>query len=141
VTHVESMRELVDIAVFERLLQAIAIAGPVVGALSGLILGVRRRAPAAGLVKGIALGALGPVLFALWRLYSYLVRYDPATGYVGLHRVDVLLLNVLIFVAIGAVLGIAYARLFRAGAVENTQSDNTKKGDGSCEPPTNPKGS
>jgi len=135
------MRELVDIAVFERLLRAIAIAGPVVGALLGWLIGVRRETPTAGLAKGIALGAIGPVLFVLWRLYSYLVRYDPITGYVGLHRVDVLLLNVLIFLAVGAVLGIAYARLFRAGAVENTQSDNTKKADGSCEPPANPKGS
>lgn len=136
----EQMRELVDIGAFERLLQAIAVAGPVGGALLGLFLGIKRGAPAVGLAKGIALGALGPVLFAMWRLYAYLVRYDPSTGYVGLHRVDVLLLNVLIFVAVGAILGIAYERLFRAGAADGARKRNTPE-EGSREPPTNSKGS
>jgi hypothetical protein len=110
----EQMRELVDVAAFERLLVVVAVVAPLAGALVGLAVGMRRKTAKAGVAKGLVVGLLGPVLLGMWRLYDYLVRFDPATGYVGLHRVDVLLLNGLIFVAVGAVLGVAYGLLFRS---------------------------
>ena len=75
----EQMRELVDATAFEHMLMALAVAGPILGILSGLIVGTRAGAPRAGVLKGLAIGALGPILFGMWRLYNHFVRFDPAT--------------------------------------------------------------
>jgi len=107
-------REIVDLGQFARGVQALALAVPVVAILISLIVGAARKQIAAGLVKGVALGLLGPIIYGLWLLYSYNIRYDPKTGYVGLHHVSVLLLNVAVFAAVGVVLGLAYRRVFRA---------------------------
>lgn len=107
-------REIVDLQQFARAVQLLAIAVPLIAIIVGLIVGARRRNIIAGLGKGIAIGVLGPLLYGLWLMYSYLIRYDPQTGYVGLHRVTVLLVNVAIFAGIGVVLGLVYSRVFRA---------------------------
>ena len=65
--------------------------------------------------RGAALGLVGPILYGLWRWYSWLVRLDPATGYVGLHKPSVLFLNVIAFAAVGIILGMAYGRILRRG--------------------------
>ncbi len=68
--------------------------------LSGAIWGYRAIG-ARGLVAGLA----GPLLFALWQLHKYVTRYDPVTGYFGLEKVSVLLLEVALFIVLGALLG------------------------------------
>lgn len=120
--------EIVDLNQFARAIQLLAIAIPVVAIIVGLVVGARRRNLVAGLGKGIVIGLLGPLLYGLWLMYSYLIRYDPQTGYVGLHRVTVLLLNVAIFAVIGVVLGLVYRRVFRA----------TPEIDASAEPTVHP---
>lgn len=107
-------REIVDLQQFARAVQLLAAGIPLVAIIIGLIVGARRRNLAASLGKGVAIGLLGPLLYGLWLMYSYLIRYDPRTGYVGLHRVTVLLLNVAIFAVIGVVLGLVYRRVFCA---------------------------
>jgi hypothetical protein len=106
--------EIVDLGQFARVVQALAVAVPVVAILIGLIVGAARKQLAAGLTKGVAVGLLGPIIYGLWLLYSYNIRYDPRTGYVGLHHVSVLLLNVAVFAVVGVLLGLAYSRVFRA---------------------------
>lgn len=105
--------ELIDLRRFDALMRAVAVVLPVVGVLLGLAMGAARRALGEGLKRGVALGLLGPVGYGLWRLFAWLVRYDPQTGYCGLHRVSVLLLNVLLFVLVGTILGVLYGRLWR----------------------------
>jgi hypothetical protein len=106
------MKEIVDAAAVERVLLLVAVAAPLVAVAIGAVAGARSCGSRLGAAKGLSVGALGPLCYGLWHLYSYLVRYDPATGYVGLHRVSVLALNVGIFIAVGAVLGVLYSRIF-----------------------------
>jgi multisubunit Na+/H+ antiporter MnhB subunit len=97
------MHELLDIATFEHLLIGACIALTVAGIVLGVVL--RRRASIAP--AGVAaLALIGPVVYVGWVFYSWMVRYDPQTGYVGLHKVSVLLINVGVFVVLGIVAGL-----------------------------------
>ena len=121
------MREIVDVATVERVLVLLAIVVPVVAVAIGGVVGARTCGSVLGALKGLSVGALGPLCYGLWRLYSYLVLYDPETGYVGLHRVSVLALNLGIFIVVGAILGVVYSRVFRGAgdaSAEDTQSSS-----------------
>jgi len=59
----------------------------------------------AGKKNGVWLAALGPLLYAAWRCHVYVTRFDPNTGYFGLDRVSVLLLEVVLAVALGTAVG------------------------------------
>ena len=107
------MREIVDVAVVERVLLLLAVAVPAVATLIGALAGARTRRALIGAAKGLSVGILGPLCYGLWHLYSYLVRYDPATGYVGLHKPSVLFINVAAFAAFGVVIGLIYGRILR----------------------------
>jgi hypothetical protein len=48
-------------------------------------------------------------------MYRHMVRYDPETGYVGLHKMSVLLTNVVLFTLVGLLLGLAYGKLLASG--------------------------
>lgn len=118
----DSWRELIDLNQFEALLRAVAIVLPAAGVLLGLGVGWLRKAVAVTLVRGIAFGLLGPLVYGLWRFFAWMVRYDLVTGYCGLHKVSVLLLNVVVFALVGIGLGVLYGRLLRPapGAPEPT---------------------
>ncbi len=115
------MREIVDVAVVERVLLLLAVAVPAVATLIGALAGARTRRALIGAAKGLSVGILGPLCYGLWHLYSYLVRYDPATGYVGLHKVKVLALNVGIFIVVGAIVGVLYSRVFPGASDSSTE--------------------
>jgi hypothetical protein len=97
------MRELIDIATFERLLVVACVALTAAGIVIGVVLRRRGRVTSGG---AVALALIGPVVYAGWEFYSWMVRYDPQTGYVGLHRVSVLLINVGVFAALGIIAGL-----------------------------------
>lgn len=97
--------EIIDERTFEALLRTLAVIGPLLGLAAGAWGGARRER----LLRGLAVGSLGPLTWGLWRLYSYLVRYDPQSHYFGLEKVSVLGLNLLIFTAVGGVLGLLWA--------------------------------
>jgi len=105
--------EIVDLQQFTRCLQALAIALPLIAVAVSVIVGVKKKHLGQSIVKGIVLGLWGPLIYALWLLYSFFVRYNPQTGEAGLHRVSVLLINVAIFAVIGVLLGFVYSRIFR----------------------------
>lgn len=105
--------ELIDLRRFEVLVRGLAVALPVVGVLLGVGVGLARKTLRVGLVRGGALGLLGPIIYGLWRFFAWMVRYDPVTGYCGLHKVSVLLLNVAVFALVGIGLGVVYGRLGR----------------------------
>lgn len=102
------MHEIINLAAFAKAILWLAIVLPVLG----VVVGLATRA----VVKGLAVGLLGPLIYGLWLLYSHLIRYDPATGYCGLHRTSVLLLNVSLFAVVGIALGALYGRVFRPAA-------------------------
>ncbi len=105
------MTELVTVEQADAFFRALIWVGPLLGAVIGIVVGYLRRRPLVGLGQGFAVGLLGPVIFAMWSLYSHTVRFDPETGGAGLHRVSVHALNALIFIAVGVVLGVIYRRL------------------------------
>lgn len=107
------MHEIITLEQFGRALGALAMAGPLLGAtVGGVVAWVgRRRQP---FLRGLALGMLGPLLWLAWLLFRWTVRIDPETRYVGLYRPQVLIADVLIFVAAGIALGLLYRRIFRS---------------------------
>ncbi|MGD9496223.1 MAG: hypothetical protein AB7Y46_07930 [Armatimonadota bacterium] len=99
------MQELVTVEQAEAVLGALVWAGPVLGLVVGALVGALRRRTPCGAWRGLAVGLLGPIIYLMWRLFSFLVRYDPETGRAGLHSVATLALSALLFVAVGALLG------------------------------------
>lgn len=102
------MTELVTTEQVESVLGVLIWAGPLAGALVGIIVGSMRKCPLRGLWQGVAVGLLGPIINALWLLHSSMMRYDPQTGVAGLHRVSAHVISALIFIAIGLLLGVIY---------------------------------
>ena len=96
------MRELITPAQSEQLVVIVALATALIGAVWGYRALGRR---------GVAAGLCGPLIFALWQFHKYVTRYDPATGYLGLNKVKVLLLEVVLFIGIGAALGWVWSEI------------------------------
>ncbi|MCC7494363.1 MAG: hypothetical protein IT204_18545 [Fimbriimonadaceae bacterium] len=106
----DEMKELLDEQQVAQAIRLLGLLGPLVGLTGGLVWArLRGLKPRLGLLWGLFYGLLGSLVWGLWKLYSHLVRYEPAADprqdYFGLERVDVLLLNVLIFATVGALVG------------------------------------
>ena len=97
------MRELITVEQFSRGFACACGAWLLACLLVGLV--GHRRGKAGPLARSLAWAALGPIALALWQYYSWTVRVVPETGYVGLHKVRVFALNLLVFVALGTLLG------------------------------------
>ncbi|MCK4323994.1 MAG: hypothetical protein KAW89_05640 [Armatimonadetes bacterium] len=110
------MHELIDLGKFELALQILAAATLPAGLIVGTYLGRARGAMRNYMIRGAAVGLLGPIIYVLWRYYRWMVRLAPESGYVGLHRPGILALNVGVFIIVGAILGLAYTRIFRGDA-------------------------
>ncbi len=106
------MHEIITLEQFGRTMAVVAVAGLLLGAIvgAGIAWARRSRQP---LLRGLALGSLGPLLWLAWLLFRWTVRIDPQTHYVGLYRPQVLIADVLIFVAAGIALGLLYRKVFR----------------------------
>jgi hypothetical protein len=115
------MREIVDIRTVDT---AIKLSGAVwLGAclLTGALSAVARRQGLGALLKGAFLGSIGPVVVGLWLLYSWMTRYDPQTGYLGLDKVWVLAVNAVLFIVVGAAYGSLGGRLWARGAPQEAE--------------------
>lgn len=101
--------ELITVEQFEPLWLALCVVWTLVLACVALL-----RARRGGEWRPLsALALAGPVGGALWFLYRARTAYQPETGIAGLHRVSVLLTNLVLFVAVGAALGILIGQLAR----------------------------
>jgi hypothetical protein len=60
--------------------------------------------------RGVLAGLIGPLIFGLWQFHKWITRYDPQTEYFGLDKVWVLLLEIVLFVALGAAAGIVWKK-------------------------------
>jgi NhaP-type Na+/H+ or K+/H+ antiporter len=89
------------------------IVGPVLGLLAGFLLGRITGKSREYASKGLFFGLFFTLNIFLYKFYSYMVRYDPETGYVGLHKVSVFLMNIGIFILLGLVLGFLYRLFFK----------------------------
>ena len=109
------MRELVTVEQAERAIGLLAVALPPAGLALGGILGAVRRRPGRGLAIGLLCGAVGPAIWALWRMYNGIV------GVYGLDSVKGLLICIALFVAIGLAVGAAIGLLWRRRSGERLE--------------------
>lgn len=107
----DEMKEIIDARTAEYIIRAIAIGGPVAGLVIGSVVGMVRKRLVRKMLEGLGIGCLGILVWVMWVYYSWTVRYDPKTGYVGLHKVSVLLTNIVVFAAVGAAVGIVWGRV------------------------------
>jgi len=61
--------------------------------------------------RGVNLGFIGPLVFCLWQFHKWITRYDGQREYFGLDKVWVLVLEIVLFVALGAAAGIVWKKL------------------------------
>jgi hypothetical protein len=98
------LREMVDLATASRWVEWAAAAAAGL-AVALLIVGLCSRR--ARLLLWAATLAPWALLLAIgWRVYLWRVRFDPATGFCGLHSVRVLVGNVAAAAAIGVLYGL-----------------------------------
>jgi len=109
------MREIVDLATVDKVILGLGAAW-LVGSLVVGGLRLKRAASRKATAKALVVASLGPVLIGLWKLYLYLVRFDPRTGYFGLVSVKILLLCLVIFLGIGVIYGRCLSALSEPGA-------------------------
>lgn len=102
------LREIIEVGTVERWFVMLAIAGPVIGLLLGAAVGARKRDPKRGALLGLCIGLLGTLNYLLWRLYNALTDAN------GLDTVKNVVINGVVFVVVGALvgLGIGYLRRF-----------------------------
>jgi hypothetical protein len=103
----DEMQELITVAQAERVIAILAVALPAAGLVLGAIIGAARRSPVRGLLLGLLCGLVGPAVWLLWRMYGAIV------GVYGLDSVRGLLVNLVLFVGIGLVVGLAAGLLRR----------------------------
>lgn len=111
----EIMRELITIDTFDAWLRWLAIVSLPVSIGIGLLWTWRLTHPRKwmlGALTGLLCGLALPLVYGLWRFYLWRIRIDLDRDFVGLHRVDVLLGNLLIFTLAGIAVGII-VRLYR----------------------------
>lgn len=119
----EEMREIVEIGAVDAAVKVGAVVWLLACLLGGLVVGAARRAWKASLVRAVSVGAIGPAVGALWLLYSYMVRYDPETGYFGLDKLWVLAVNAVVFVLVGAAFGYLIRRVWAQPSAPLTEAE------------------
>ncbi len=99
------MKQLIDPKSAERVLLFIAVAGPLIGVIFGALLGAHTRRARVSILTGVLIGCVGPLIYGLWHVYGAI------TDAFGLDSVANLVLQLILFAAIGALLGVAVIRL------------------------------
>ena len=108
------MREIVDAEQVGRLFAVLAFLLPPLCLLGGWWFGGRRRMARQGAIYGLLAGLLGPLNWTLWTVYNRI------TDTVGLDTVRNLVINVALFVVVGALIGVAAGlAIRRVGAPPN----------------------
>jgi hypothetical protein len=94
------MKQLVDPDSVERVLLFVAVAGPLVGLIVGALLGAHEKCAARRVIAGVLLGGIATLVYWMWRLYGVI------TNAFGLDSAANLCLQLVLFAALGALLGI-----------------------------------
>jgi hypothetical protein len=71
--------------------------------------------------RGLVGAIPGVLILPLWMFHKWITRYDPQSGYFGLDKVKVLLMEVVLFVVLGVVMGWVWNTISRRDAKVSTQ--------------------
>lgn len=99
------MRELIDPRAVERMLAFLAVGGPLAGLMFGALLGAHEAHSGRRVVAGTLIGALGTVVWGMWHVYGAI------TDKLGLDSLANLGLQLVLFAATGAAVGVCIARI------------------------------
>ena len=113
----DEMREIVTVEQVNAAFLALAIAGPLLGAAIGAFAGQRKGDLKGGLKRGLLIGLLGPLNLLLWNVYNLL------TDRMGLDSVKNLLVQLALFIVLGAAAGFALRR--RPSRANETPSEKS----------------
>jgi hypothetical protein len=117
------LREIVDLKQIEKLFLVLAVLLPAAGAALG-VLRAQKAGGQGAVQRGLMWGCLGPLNYALWRMYSML------TARSGLDSLSNLLVNLVLFVGIGAGVGWLFGKtrhkVTEASSPEYRNSDPAK---------------
>jgi hypothetical protein len=117
----DDMREIVTVEQMDRLFLALAIAGPLLGAIVGAFIG-RRANPGRGALKGFLFGLVGLANLLLWKIYNVL------TDHMGLDTVKNLLVQLGLFVLLGIIVGLVAGYLTRSNRPGSGGTDDWRSG-------------
>jgi hypothetical protein len=99
------VKQLIDPDCVERVLLFVAVAGPLVGLILGAVFGAHEKCAARRIIAGVLLGGIGSLVYGMWRVYGVI------TNALGLDSVANLGLQLVLFVALGAILGAVVLRV------------------------------
>lgn len=109
----DTPRELISPQQSQVLVLALAFLCALVGAYVGWKRGGKRAA--------LFAGALGLLIWPLWKAHEWATRFDPASGYFGLESVWLLLGEAALAIALGALIGRVWHHLTGQSRGENPQ--------------------
>ena len=101
------MREIVDAEQIGRVFAVLAAALPPLCMLAGWWYGGRARNRRLGAILGLLIGLLGPLNWVLWQAYNRI------TDRLGLDTVLNLAVNVIVFLGVGALIGVGVGLCMR----------------------------
>lgn len=116
-----SMREIVDAAAVGHMFALLAILGPILGLGIGALLGVWRKKLRQGALTGLFCGLLGPLNWLLWKVYNAITDAN------GLDTVRNLLINLALFIGVGAAIGFGIGRIRLRYADQKTIEGKTSE--------------
>ena len=99
------MKELIDPKSVERVFCFLAVAGPLMGLIIGAVFGAHEKCAARRVIAGILIGSIGSIIYGMWWLYNVI------TNAFGLDSVANLGLQLVLFAALGAILGVVVIRV------------------------------
>lgn len=92
---------IIDPVTVERLLLFLAVGGPLVGLIIGVVFGAHVRNATRRIVQGVLIGLIGTLIYIMWRVYGVI------TDTLGLDSVANLGLQLLVFAAVGVMMAFA----------------------------------
>lgn len=99
------MKQLIDPNSAERVLLFVAVAGPLMGLIFGALLGAHTRRARRSVIAGVLIGGIGSLIYGMWRVNCVI------TNALGLDSVANLGLQLVLFAALGAILGAVILRV------------------------------
>ncbi len=99
------MKELVNAQSVEKAFLFLAVAGPLMGMILGIMVGAHERDTCRRIIQGLLIGALGTLVYALWHVYNAI------TNALGLDSLANLGLQLVMFAILGAAVGAVALRI------------------------------